>query len=327
MFIAAPVYVSEARFVVRSQSSSSPNALGIALQTVGLSTSSSDAFMVHAYIKSRDAVGDVERHALLRALLPDSEGLSREDIFKKFQKNITIGYDSTNGISTLRVRSPSANTSQMVADTLLDGGEDLVNELNRRSSIQAISEAAETLRLTEAEVLSARTDVNQFRNRNRTIDPARLATESGQVLGALMTASAQARAEREQIASQAPNSPQLAPLDARIRAYQNQIDIERARTVSGPDALAPQVGAYEDLILKREMSEQALVAARASYEKASVDARRQRLYLDRVVDPNLPDMAILPRRGLSILLTFLSALLVYGIGALIWSGVREHRQV
>ncbi|MNS45269.1 Chain length determinant protein [compost metagenome] len=326
LLVAPPIYVSEARFVVRSQNDRTPNALGIALQSVGMSSSSSDAFMVHAYMKSRDAVRDVARTVKMDALVPHSSPMANEDLFKAFQKRITVGFDSTNGLSTLRVRAFDARSAQRAADSLLDGGERVVNELNKRAAEQAIREAGQTLALAEEESLRARDAIARFRNDNRMVDPARMATETGQVVGALMTALAETRAERSQVASQAPDSPLLATLDARVRAIEGQIASERARTTSGPDALAPQVGAYENLEFQRKIAEQALVAARVSYEEAASDARRQKLYLDRVVEPNLADKAMLPRRGVSVLLTFLSCLLAYGIGTLIWAGVREHRQ-
>lgn len=326
LLIAPPVYVSEARFVVRSQNDRTPNALGIALQSVGMNSSSSDAFMVHAYMKSRDAVRDVAHSVKMAALVPGSAPMTKEDLFKAFQKQITVGFDSTNGLSTLRVRAFDALSAQRTADALLDGGERVVNELNKRSAEQAIREAKQTLALAEAESLSARDAIASFRNDNRMVDPARMATETGQIVGALMTALAETRAERAQVASQAPDSPLLATLDARARAIAAQIDSERARTTSGPDALGPQVGTYENLEFQRKIAEQALIAARVSYEEAVSDARRQKLYLDRIVEPNLADKAVLPRRGLSILLTFLTCLLTYSIGVLIWAGVREHRQ-
>ncbi|MNX97057.1 hypothetical protein D3C86_1294060 [compost metagenome] len=282
--------------------------------------------MVHAYMKSRDAVRDVARTVKMDALVPHSSPMANEDLFKAFQKRITVGFDSTNGLSTLRVRAFDARSAQRAADSLLDGGERVVNELNKRAAEQAIREAGQTLALAEEESLRARDAIARFRNDNRMVDPARMATETGQVVGALMTALAETRAERSQVASQAPDSPLLATLDARVRAIEGQIASERARTTSGPDALAPQVGAYENLEFQRKIAEQALVAARVSYEEAASDARRQKLYLDRVVEPNLADKAMLPRRGVSVLLTFLSCLLAYGIGTLIWAGVREHRQ-
>ena len=69
LLIATPRYVSEARFIVRASNQSQPSAIGVALQGVGLSTAPSDAFAVHEYITSRDAVTDLGRRYDVGAIL------------------------------------------------------------------------------------------------------------------------------------------------------------------------------------------------------------------------------------------------------------------
>ncbi|MNY75559.1 hypothetical protein D3C86_2148660 [compost metagenome] len=59
---------------------------------------------------------------------------------------------------------------------------------------------------------------------------------------------------------------------------------------------------------------------------AEQDARRQRLYLERIVNPNLPDTSTEPRRLRAIITILFSTLLAYGVGWLMWAGVREHKQ-
>ena len=60
LLIASPLYVSEARFIVRS-AGHSPSAFGVALQGVGLSSGQTDAFAVHEYITSSDGLRDLQR--------------------------------------------------------------------------------------------------------------------------------------------------------------------------------------------------------------------------------------------------------------------------
>jgi capsular polysaccharide transport system permease protein len=146
------------------------------------------------------------------------------------------------------------------------------------------------------------------------------------MIGDLMTTVARLRAERAQLASEAPNSPQLPLLDARIAAFQRQINIERANMAGAQGSLAPKIGAYEDLVLNREVADKQLAAATAALTTAEQEARRQKLYLDRIVDPSLPDEALEPRRWLALLTVFATCLLIYGVGWLVWAGIREHRQ-
>ena len=337
LLLASPIYVSEAKFIVRTQSQDSPSSLGVALQRVGLAASSSDAFAVHEYIKSRDAVQDVSKRADLRGILAEPvdplsrfprpwEGQTNEDLYKAFNRFITVGYDSTNGISTLRVEAFKPNDAHRIADALLSGGERLVNDLNERSSRNSVLDAEASLADAETRLQQAQSQLTKFRTSAEFIDPTRTATESSQLIGSLMASLAALQAERAQLIEAAPQSPQLPALDGRIRAYEGQILQQRRRLAGDADSLAPKIGAYEDLVLNREIADRSVVAARTNLSQAEVRARQQSLYLDRIVSPSLPDKAALPNRWLSVLVVFLTSLLVYGIGALVWAGIREHRQ-
>lgn len=324
--LARPVYVAEAQFVVRSQRDNTPNALGMALQGIGLSTSSSDSFLAHSYLKSRYALEAVAKEVEIQNIIPTAAKLSKERLYKAFQKRIVVGINSTDGISTLRVRAYDARTAQAAANVMLDGAENVINDLNERSSAKTLAEAQETYALAEQQLQKTTQTVADFRRTNQTVDPVRMATESGQVLGGLMLEIAQAKAERATVASQSPASPMLPQLDAQIRALETQLQSERAAMSTGTGSVANQISTYEDLVLQREIAERALAAAKASLEEAAVETRRQKLYLDRIVPPQLPDEATEPRRLYNIFLTLLSALLVYGVVALLWASVREHKQ-
>jgi capsular polysaccharide transport system permease protein len=49
------------------------------------------------------------------------------------------------------------------------------------------------------------------------------------------------------------------------------------------------------------------------------------LYLERIVQPNKPDMALEPRRMRSIFSTFIIGLVAWGILSMLLAGVREHQ--
>lgn len=147
------------------------------------------------------------------------------------------------------------------------------------------------------------------------------------MVGDLMSSVAVMRAERAQLAQEAPNSPQLPLIDNRIRAYEAQIAQERTKIAGNTNSLAPKIDTYEQLGLERELADRALTTSTQALDRARLDARRQRLYLERVVSPSLPDSAAEPKRWMALLTIFATMLLVYGTVWLISAGVREHRQV
>lgn len=337
LMFATPRYVSDARFIVRSPAQEGPNALGVALQGVGLGASQSDAFAVQEYISSRQAVDDLQARMNFRGMLARSgdalfrfprlgEGDSREDLFKASRRFIDVGYDSTNGISTLRVRAFAPRDAQAVADALLDGGEQLVNKLNQRAADQAVTEGQRTIAEAEARLTAAQIELTAFRNREGFIDPTVSAAESAEVIGSLLSQLAPLRAEYDQLSRNAPQSPQLPSLTGRIAAYERQIATERAKIAGGAAALAPRVTDYERLEFERELAARALASANTALNAARTEARQQQLYLERVVAPNLPDKATEPQALRGVFTIFLSCLLAYGIGWLVWAGVREHQQ-
>ena len=324
--IARPVYVSESQFIVRSQKESTPNALGLALQGIGLTNSASDSFLAHSYIKSRYALETVSEAVDITTIVPKAGDLSQERLFKKFQKRIVVGVNASDGISTVRVRAFTPEAAQKANEAMMNGAEKIINDLNVRSTQNTLQEAEETYSLAQRQMEESNRAIAEFRRSNQTVDPVRMATENGQLIGGLMLEIAQAKARRAQLASEAPNSPMLPQVDAQIRALETQLASEKANLTRGDGSVANQISAYEELVLNREIAERALGAAKGSLEEALIETRRQKLYLDRIVPANLPDEAMEPRRLYSIFLTLLTSLLIYGVVALLWASIKEHRQ-
>lgn len=336
--IATPAYISETRFVIRQASREQPSPLGFALQGVGISSTQTDAFSVHEYMKSRDAATDLGRETNLATILdhPGVDPISRfprpwerptiDKLHESLKRFVTVTYDSTTGISTLRVKAFRPQDARQMANVLLNGGEKLINQLNERANEGAIREATRTLADAETRLTEAQIKLTNFRNQERIIDPARTAVESSTLIGGLMSEVARMRAERAQLARSTPQSPQLELIDGRISAYEAQIEVERTKTVGTAQSLAPKIASYESLALNREYAERSVATARSALDNSQNEARRQKLYLDRIISPNLPTDSSEPRRLRHILTIFLSLLIAYGVGWLVVAGVREHQQ-
>lgn len=338
LLIASPVYVSEARFIVRAPNEPQPGALSTVLQGAGLAQGATDSYAVHDYMTSRDAVSALDHRDTLRKVFsrPGSDFLQRyprpferdtdEHLYRAYKRFVSVGYDATTGVSTLRVKAFSASEARSIASALLDGGERVINQLNDQAE-------EDTLERARREVIDARMRVSEiqkaltgFRSRERVIDPMRSSSANLDLVTRLSGELATLRAERAGLAAAAAQSPQLPLLDDRIRAYEREIDRERAKAAGESDSLAPKISQYERLVLERDFAGEALTAAMKSLETARVDAARKRLYLQRVVQPNLADTPMEPRRWRSLLLVAMTALLAYGALMLIRAGLREYRQ-
>jgi len=93
----------------------------------------------------------------------------------------------------------------------------------------------------------------------------------------------------------------------------------------GQTSLANKASDYQRLAIDAEFANKQLVSALTSLEMARSEALRQQVYLERVTQPSLPDVAQDPKRVRSILATFLMGLVVWGVLSMLIAGVKEHQ--
>ena len=92
---------------------------------------------------------------------------------------------------------------------------------------------------------------------------------------------------------------------------------------NGP--LAVKDAQYQQLVMDREFAKEQLASAMSSLQNARNQAIRQDLYLEVVSKPNLPDVAMEPKRLHDILSVLAVTLLLWGGWTLFIAGVKEHQ--
>ncbi|MHC3127037.1 hypothetical protein OB03_06805 [Brevundimonas sp. GN22] len=336
--VATPRYVSEAKFVVRSQETSSPNALGLALQGVGLSSSTTDAFIVHEYIKSRDAFIELSKNVdvgkvyvaksadpFSRAIKPWQSG-AQDELFNGVQSYLSVGYDARNGISVLRVQAFRPEDAVAVTKQLLKQSEELVNQMNARASARALFEASQHVERAERTLIEHQKAITEFRNSNNFVDPKFVSQLSGEVLGALKVRESQLNAEISALRTDTPNSPLLPKMLATLAGVKSEIEAEEAKISGSAKSYAPLVGRYEALVANLERAERGYTESVAALEIARRNQGKQQLFIENITQPSYEDVAAQPKRLRSILTVLLTSLLIYSVIWLVWTGVREHKQ-
>ena len=84
------------------------------------------------------------------------------------------------------------------------------------------------------------------------------------------------------------------------------------------------VAHFQQLNIERDTAEKELASAIDALQKARIDGQRKRLYIERIVQPTLPDYPLEPKRVLTILSTILGSLLIWGIVRMLLASAREH---
>ncbi|MDN3566896.1 capsule biosynthesis protein [Paeniroseomonas aquatica] len=335
VLVATPQYDSEARFLIRGRSQAPTSGLGEMMAGAGFRPSHEDAMGIRDYLQSHDAVGALRARVPLVDIFrrPEADVVARlwwetpnaERLLDYYRRMVTVDYDTTSGITALRVHSFRPEDSQGIARELLALSESMVNRLNERLQQDGLRVAREELERAEARLTAAQLAMTEFRERERAVDPTRSAVVAVENIGRLEGALAQARAEMGEASRFARgDNPRVMQLRNRIEALSAQVAEERKRTSANESGLSQQVGEFERLALDRELARAQLSSATASLEKARVDAQRQQLFLLRIVEPNLAEYARYPKAMLTVLYLFLSLSVAYGLAWLLVAGMREH---
>ncbi len=278
---------------------------------------------MEAYVKSRDAMNDlVANHALddvfARSGLdpfwsfPGFWGSGgTEAKFRHYKRFVSISNDTTTGVTSISVEAFRPEDAQRIAEALLAGSERLINRLNDRAAADALAEAQAQAAELKERMEAAQNALMGFRTREEMVDPARMSISVLQIITLLTIQIAETQASLEELQKTSPQSPQIAVLRRRIEALENQIDVERRKLGGDDNALAGAIAEYESLMLEREFAQRAYSAALASVETTKIENRKQRVYIERIVSPQLSDSAPYPYRLLWIAVVFLAGLAAF----------------
>ncbi len=335
--IASDVYISESRFVVRSPQPQSGTGLGALLQGAGFSRSQDDTYSVQDFMLSRDALQQLNaKLALDKAfghrdvdLFSRFAGLgwdnSFEALYRYYQKQVVIDLDSASSISSLKVSAFTSDDAYRINAALLEMGERLVNQLNERGRQDMIRFATSEVEVAEKKAKDAGLALSDYRNQKAIFDPERQSALQLQLISKLQDELIATKTQLDQVRTFTPDNPQIPALQKRVTTLQSEMDTQMAKVAGGGASLTSQTTQYERLSLERAFADKQLGAALASLEQARNDAQRKQLYLERIVQPNKPDVAIEPRRMRNILTTFLLGMIAWGVLSMLLASVREHQ--
>lgn len=332
---ASPMYVSEAKFAVRS---ATEQAVGLDFASQIFKTASSttqDAAVVTEYIESPDAFERLDKELAVKAHYSDR----RWDVISRLTQNPTL-YDKTtfwnfvaspvldpdSGIVTFTVRAYTPEMAQKIASHVLKQSETLVNAMNERAREDAMKLAGEEVKRAQARLMKSQKALETFRDEHAEIDPK--ATASGlQTL--VMDLEGQRATLKAQISEMAaymrPDAPALKTLKTRLAAVEKQLSGEKQRLAGiGTGAMNNWVSAYEALTIENEFAQKQLVSAMTAMETARVSLLSQSKYVVTIESPTLPDESRYPRTFEFTFCVLLGLLLLFGLGSLIVASIREH---
>ncbi|MGE3986873.1 capsule biosynthesis protein [Pseudorhodoplanes sp.] len=333
--IASDRYVSEATFIVRGASQQSSSGITSMLRSFGLSRADDDTRAVQDYMLSRVAVRQLDARHPLREIYSRSgtDWFTRfpsfwrkntdEALYDYYISRVTILYNQSTGITSLRVSAFTPEDAQTLARTLLSLSEELVNRLNARAQGDAIEHARSEVARAESKVIASQSAITTFRNRELIFDPSSNSAKSLEIVGKLASELARTRTQLDETQTAAPSNPSIQGLRIRSAALQEQIRLEQSKLAGGNDALASKMSDYERLVLGREFADRELTLAAGALEVARQQARKQHIYIETIASPHLSDESTEPRRWRGFFTVLIFSLALFCIAWFLYVGAKE----
>jgi capsular polysaccharide transport system permease protein len=310
--------------------------VGAILQGSGLTHSQDDTYSVHDYILSRDALRELDTEIGVRKAFTKKSvdpinrfpGLYWDNSFERlylyYAKHVDVDYDPASSISTLTVRAFTAQDAQRINDLLLQMSERLVNTLNERSRQDLLHYAQDEVKASTDKATAAAVALFEYRSKHEIFAPDQQAVLQLEGVAKIQEELVSTEAQLAQLRKLSPSNPQIIGLESRAETLRHAIGTEAAKVTSANGSFSARAPNFERLTVESDFADKQLGVALADLETARNEALRQQLYLDRLVQPSLPDKAMEPRRLRSVFTVFLVGLIVWGVSSLVTAAIREH---
>lgn len=334
--LASGRYVSETRFIVRSAERPAAQGAAAYLQSVGITRANDDAFAMQDYVQSRDLMNLLKRRFDLRAIwAPEgADFLSRygglwgrdtdEALFQHYLRRVVVEKNLETGITTVSVDTYDPEVSREIARFILAAGERRINDLNTRARRDLLASAERNAAEATTRLANAAAELSLYRQQVGEVDPEAEAAASVGRSSVLEQEVASLQAALQTMEARAPANPGLPALRQRLAAARGQLALQRGNQTQGQDNLARKVDELQRLEVQAEIAAETFREAQQQLADARERADRQRVYLEQIAAPSLPDKPLEPRGMRYFLTVVLASFWAFLIFYLLVSGSREH---
>ncbi len=335
-FFASDVYISESKFVVRSPEKPAATSLGVILKTAGFTNAGDEVYAAQTFATSRDALRAINRdNAFVKAYTrpgisifdrfnPLGVSGSFEQLYRYFQGKVGLSNDNSTSISTLAVAAYTPEDAKKFNEELLELSETTVNKLNEPGKLDLVRYAESEVAQAKAQSQTAALALAAFRNNEGVVDPEKQAQAQMEMVSKLQDQLIASKTELAQLERYTPENPRIPIVQTQIGTLQGEINRTMGQVAGNRGSLAASAVRYQRLLLESQFADKQLAAALATLEDAKSESQRKQAYIERIVQPNLPDSPVEPRRLRGIFATLALSLLAYGILKMLLAGVREH---
>lgn len=334
--VASPRYISQSQFVVKQASSSDVPMLGLAALG-SVSSSMRDALILQKYIESREMAMALDAAVSLKAHYErhDWDSFSKlasnssaEKYIKYYQDHVAINYDEMSDVLAVEVQTYDAQYSLTVAQTLLQLSEQFINNLGAKMAQEQMSYAQKEVERSY-KVLSQNQDtLINFQDKFELYNPEQ---KSGALASAINGLEAQIITQQTELKSllafMRNDAPEVTAKRIRVDALKEQLGEEKNRLTNHDKQSLNKINvSFNEIKLNTELALDLYKSSLVSLESVRAEAYKKLKHLLVIEQPALAQEDKYPARLHSILTWFVCLLLMYFIGRLLLSIVKEHKE-
>lgn len=299
-------------------------------------TSREDSQILKEYIASRDMIEKLDNTLKLRQefssvhdpIFALSKDASIEELVEYFNAMIKVELDEQTMMLHVSSQGFTPEFSLKLNQELLKQSDFFINEISQTIAAEQQVYAEKQYQEATKQLDEARSEVLEYQNENEIFDPALQAQAVATLISGLQSNLAQLKTEERTLLSYlTTEAPQVVALKSQIESLQQQIDNESAKLTSPNNLkLNKNVADFEALKAKVEFATDLYKISLVSLEKARLEASRKLKKLVVIAAPRMAEDALYPRKIYISITSFILLNIVFGIGLLIHSIIREHRE-
>lgn len=300
------------------------------------STSREDSQILQEYISSRDMVAKLNQALNLRKefssindpIFALSQDASVEDLVEYYNKMVKVELDDQSMMLIVKNQAFSPEFSLKLNQEILKQSDAFINQVSRSIAQEQQTFAEKQFLEASQKIDEARNNVLEYQNKNEIFDPELQAKALATLIATLQGNLAQLKTEERTLLSYlTPEAPQVVAIKDQIKSLEEQIKKESSKLTSPSDKkLNKNVAEFEALKAQVVFATDLYKISLASLEKARLEASRKLKKLIVITQPLLAQEALFPRKLYIGVTSFILFNILFGIGLLVHSIIREHRE-
>lgn len=331
-------YESQAQVIVQQPDGMATMDASMAiLSGLGVSNSGvSDTELVKAYILSNDMLSYLDDNLNLREHYTQSsidlfsrlaDDATREEFLEYYQDHLDVYIDSKSSIVHVYSQAFDKEFAHLLTEIIVKRAEWYINSIGHQlaeAQLKFITHEHENI---EQRLEQAQVKLMNFQQRYNLLDPTAEGTAMQQITYNLEGQVSSKEAELKGLSAiMSPHAPQVVQAQNQLAALKAQLIKERSKLSEEDGKVTPLseiLASYTDLKVKMELALQAYTSSQVSLEKSRIEAYRQLKYLVVVEAATQPEDNKYPDAFYNISLFAALAAMLFAIGNIIVSTIRE----